>query len=417
MASGRTDARRRRSTTVHIGRQPVYGLDEQLYGYELLFRPGSDALASGVDQRDGDAATTETILSAFSEFGLQDLLGDRFGFINLTRAFLVGQIPVPFEPDQAVLEILETIEIDDDVVHGARRLVEDGYRLAMDDFVWSAEASPLLELADVVKLDVLEPPWESVLEVAEHCRPYKVQLLAERIEDAAMLQRCKDAGFVYFQGYHLGRPQVLSAESLTPGQAVALQLIARLGHPDVSPGMVEDLMRTDPALTYRLLRIANSAANGLTRPVSTIRDAVVIIGLARLRAWLILISLSGGNTSTESLVGALALARTCELIARHQRQGLPEVAFTLGMLQGIASSLGRPVEDLAQGLPPLGDDLDAALHGQAGPLRAALEAVQAYQARDADAVRAAGLDEAVVAQAYLAALAWAHRTSRAAGEA
>ncbi|MEJ2577592.1 MAG: HDOD domain-containing protein [Kineosporiaceae bacterium] len=399
--------------TVHIGRQPVYGADEQLYGYELLFRSHSEALASGVQTRDGDAATTDTILSAFSEFGIPDLLGDRFGFINLTRAFLVGQIPVPFEPDQAVLEILETVEIDEDVVQGARRLVADGYRLAMDDFVWTPQAGPLLDLAEVVKIDVLEQTWEDVLDVADRVRPHGVQLLAERIEDADMLQRCKDAGFVYFQGYHLGRPQVLTAESLSPGQAIALQLVARLGQPDVTPVMVEDILRTDPALTYRLLRIANSAANGLTREVSTIRDAVVIVGLARLRAWLVLLSLSGGRGSAEVLTGALALARTCELTARSAADVVPEVAFTLGMLHGLATSLGREVPQFVQGLPPLGADLDAALRGEPGPLRQVLDAVLAYQRRDSAEIARIGVTEQKVAQAYLSALAWAHRTTRA----
>ena len=339
--------------------------------------------------------------------------GDRFGFINLTRAFLVGQIPVPFEPQRAVLEILETVEVDADVVAGARRLVDDGYRLAMDDFVWSAGAWPLLELADVVKIDVLEQSWETVLEVADRCRPFGVQLLAERIEDEEMLQRCRDAGFVYFQGYHLGRPQVLSAESLTPGQVIALQLVARLGNPDVTPRMVEDLLRTDPALTYRLLRIANSAANGLTRPVSTIRDAVVIVGLAKLRAWLILLSMSGSGPGPDSLVGALALARTCELVAAGTRTVRPDVAFTLGLLHGIAESLGRDLADLSRGFPPLGDQLDAALHGEPGPLRTVLDSVLAYQRCDVSGVRQCGQDEGRVARSYLAGLAWAHRTSRA----
>lgn len=413
MAKSRTVLASRQVKTMHIGRQPVYGLDDRLYGYELLFRPSNEALVSGVEQRDGDTATTTTILSAFSEFGIPDLLGDRFGFINLTRAFLVGQIPVPFEPDQAVLEILETIEIDEDVVRGAQRLVTDGYRLAMDDFVWSPAAGPLLDLAEVVKIDVLEQSWEQVLEVVERVRPHDVQLLAERIEDADMLQRCKDAGFVFFQGYHLGRPQVLSAESLTPGQAIALQLVARLGQPDVTPSMVEETLRTDPALTYRLLRIANSAANGLTRQVSTIRDAVVVVGLAKLRAWMVLISLSGGHDNADALTGALTLARTCELSARAVPGAVPEVAFTLGMLHGLATSLDRDVTQFAQGLPPLGDDLDAALHGHPGPLREVLDTVLAYQRRDSRAVSRAALDEGEVTQAYLSALAWAHRTTRA----
>jgi EAL and modified HD-GYP domain-containing signal transduction protein len=398
---------------VHVGRQPIFDLAGALYGYELLFRDTATATAAahgGAPGDPGDDATTRTILAAFSAFGLAELLGGRFGFVNLTRSFLTGDIEVPFSPGGAVLEVLETVEIDEAVVAGTRRLADQGYPIALDDFEWTAAAEPMLEIASIVKVDVLGLPWDDALRTAEQCRRHGVRLLAERVEDEAMMDRCRAAGFTLFQGYHLGRPQTMTAQTLTPGHAVALQLLARLSDPATTAADVEDVLRGDPGLTFRLLQIANSAANGLTRSVSSIRDAVVLVGLARLRAWLVLITLSGIGGAADALDTALTRARTCESTAGSCAGVRPDVAFTLGLLDGIAQSLGVVGAELLERLPPLSDELAGALRGEPGPLRRVLDAVRCYEAGEEFALAAAGVPQAELADAYLGALAWTHQT-------
>lgn len=397
---------------VHVGRQPIIDGDGRLYGYELLFRGAAAATASHTPAggSGADAATTATILSAFSEFGSQ-LLGGRLGFVNLTRAFMVGELPVPFPPAAAVLEVLESIVIDDEVVAGARARKAAGHRLALDDFVYSDSAIPLLEMADIVKLDVLEPSWEEVLETVELVRPYNVRLLAERVEDEATLKRARDAGFELFQGYLLGRPQTLTMERLGPGQAVALRLLARMADPQTTASDVEGVLRTDPALSLRLLRIANAAHSGLARRVSSIKDAVVMVGLARLRAWMVLIALGPSGGTREEINQALIRARTCELAAGRMASGpRPDSAFTMGLLHGIAQALGMPIEEFVAGLPALADDLRAALAGDDGPLRTVLDAVLRYERGDLTTLTDGASAVGDLATAYLEALAWTSGT-------
>ncbi|MDQ1292218.1 MAG: hypothetical protein QG608_95 [Actinomycetota bacterium] len=400
----------------HIGRQPVHTADGALYGYELLFRPSAAASVSGVGLSDGDAATTSTILAAFSEFGLEELLGGKHGFINLTTPFLTGKLPVPFGPQNAVLEILESVPVTDALLAGVGRLISRGYVMALDDFVWAESYRPLLEVVDLVKLDVLEQSWDEVRTAADRCRPFGVRLLAERVETAEMLERCKNEGFELFQGYYLGRPQTLSVDSLTPAHALTLQLVAQLGEPETTAADVENLLRLDAALTYRLLRIANSASNGLTRRISSLKDAVVILGLAKLRAWLVLIALSDVKGTAEGLVDALAMARTCELLARTTGRVPPEIAFTLGMMQGIASTLGIAGQDLVDRFPRLNEDLEEALRGGSGPLRDVLDAALGRKENDQASAAVLGLSPGDVGHAYLSALVWAHRTMSAAQE-
>ncbi len=413
---------------VHVGRQPIHALDLSLYGYELLFRDAPGALSAQVE--DADAATTSTILAAFAEFDLTELLGGRPGFINLTRAFLTGQLPVPFAPDAAVLEVLETVEIDAEVVAGATRLVERGYRLAMDDFIWHPAAEALLPIAQIVKIDVLGQSWAEVMATVERCRPHGVTLLAERVEDEAMMARCRAEGFTLFQGYHLGRPQVLSADTLSPAHALAVQLVGKLSDPDTTARDVEEMLRVDPGLTYKLLRIANSADAAQRRPVSSIRDAVVLVGLARLRSWLVLLALDGLPGGYEQIGESLTRARTCEEVARRLGAADPDSAFTLGLLHSIKSMLGIEDAELRERLPRLSPELDGALAGRPSRLRSILDAVLLYEGAfapegevrdtvpeqparrlDPAAVRAqVEIPAQVISATYLSALAWTSRT-------
>jgi c-di-GMP-related signal transduction protein len=393
-----------RSSHVHIGRQRILDSKGRLHGYELLFRSGASADEAGGD---GDAATTATILAAFSEFGAKDLLGDRLGFINLTPAFIHGEMPLPFEPEAAVLEVLETVARDERTVESLNKLAAKGYSIALDDFVWTDDAAPLVALADVVKIDVLALPWDEVLRTMELCRPYSVQFLAEKIEDATMMRQCQDAGFELFQGYYLARPQTLTMDTLTPGVASSLQLLGKLSSPVVTPKEIEELVRRDPALTYRLLRIANSASSSRARKVSSIKDALIMVGLAKLRAWTLLLSMSGATGGDAGLDVVLTRAGTCERLAAQAGVVRPDSAFTIGLLDGLSEALNLSVAALLERLPTLDPDLAGALMGSKGPMRDLLDTVHAYENLDHMAMARLGITSSSIASCHLSALAWA----------
>ena len=388
---------------VHIARQTILTATGQLYGYELLFR---DTARAGTAAHDGDSATTATIIAAFSEFSVEKLLDGRRGFVNLSRSFITGDLPLPFAPEAAALEILETIERDTEAIAGVQRLAAEGYEIVLDDFVWTPGVEPLLEVASIVKIDVLALTWDEVLETIERCRPFGNRLLAEKIEDGEMLKRCIDVGFDLFQGYHLGRPETRSTQTISPSQTRALQILGRLSAPDVTPAGVEDEVLRDPALMYRLLRIANSASTGLDRPVSSIRETLVLVGLTRLRAWLVLLSMSSPGGSVIGLTNALVRASTCEGAARRAGSVRADAAFTLGLLDGLADSLGLQAADLPSLLPFLDPDLVSALAGAPGPMRDLLDAVRAYEETNDGLMRNAGISLSALSDSYLDALAW-----------
>src|SRR3712207_4553219 len=200
---------------VHVGRQPIYDRAGDVVAYELLFRDAAEATRA--TQRSADA-TSRVIVAAFTEFGLDRLVGERACFINVTREFLVGDLPVPFVPDQSVLEIVETVDVDDAVVDGVRGLVDRGFTVALDDFTVGAHER-LLDFATYVKIDVLGVDHEVVEEAVRRCRrsPH-VQLVAERLETPEDLRRAMDLGFDFFQGHVLGHPHVVTTTSLSPAR-------------------------------------------------------------------------------------------------------------------------------------------------------------------------------------------------------
>ncbi|RKS77697.1 EAL and modified HD-GYP domain-containing signal transduction protein [Motilibacter peucedani] len=400
---------------VHVGRQGIYDADGTLQAYELLFRSATDASAAQVATADADRATTAVIVAAFADFDASLLLGGRRGFVNLSRAFAVGELPVPFSPDVAVLEILESLVVDDELLAGVERLKAAGYRIALDDFVLCAETEPLLPFADYVKVDVLETTWDEVVRVAGVSAGHGAVLLAEKIEDAAMLERCRALGFELFQGYHLGRPQTMTTQTLAPAQLAAVQLLAALADPAVEFDAVERLVAQDPALTWKLLRVANSAGSAANRSIGSLREAMVRVGLAQLRAWVMLLSVStvAAGSGGSDIEAVTARARACQLLADRVPRASPDTAFTLGILEGVAGLLGMSGADLLTQIPLEGSLADG-LRGEPTPERAVLEVVLGHERHDLGAARSHGIDVGELSSAYLSSLRWSHESLRSA---
>ncbi|MEV6596683.1 HDOD domain-containing protein [Actinoplanes sp. NPDC051346] len=391
---------------VHVGRQPIYDRSGDVIAYELLFRDTSDA--AHASQRSAQA-TSRVIVAAFTEFGLAELAGSKACFVNVTREFLVGDLPVPFDANQAVLEIIETVSVDDTVVAGVRSLVDKGFTLALDDFVRGTDSEQLLDLVTYVKIDMLHAEADEIAETVQHCRKFPhLQLIAERLETEDQLQRAMQLGFEFFQGHVLGRPHILSKASLSPSRLGRLQLIAALSATEPDIDEIVNLISRDPAITYRLLQATNAAASGLSARVSSVRDAAVLLGMATVRQWVTLMLFSDLTEATEEqLMDTLIRARLCQLLADDV--GIDAgAAFTVGLLSGIADLLAEPTHDLISQLPLSGAVAEALTDG-IGDLGQVLSVVRAYeQGEPTAALKMVGIDTMV--GTYLSAVGWSRRT-------
>jgi EAL and modified HD-GYP domain-containing signal transduction protein len=383
---------------VRVGRQAVYDVRRRLVSYELLFSH-QPAVPGGVETA-GEQATSQVIASTFGTFGLDAISDGKPVFINFTRAFLTGVIPIPVEPQNVVIEVGEALEVDHELLLGLGELRRAGYRLSVAGYRGEAGRSVLLEVADFVKLSVNALPSLVLPGLAAQCRQVGATLVAVDVEDADTFQRGVDLGFDLYQGRYLARATVLERRTLSPSQLICVRLLHDLADPEVSVQRIEQLVGTDPGLTLRLLRTANSAS-GASQEVTSLRQALVLIGPRRLRSWVVLTLLEGGATrnTSDDLWSILARAHTCQRLAVEQG----DMAFTVGLLSGCADLLGAELSVVADG-SGVGPQARDALVDGVGDAGRALRAVLAHERDDVVAVQAAGLLPFDVSRAYLESL-------------
>jgi EAL and modified HD-GYP domain-containing signal transduction protein len=390
---------------IHVGRQPIFDVRGDVVAFELLFRGSMDAVAAG---RQDTFATSTVMINAFTEFGIHEVAGDRLCFINLTREFLAGQLPLPFGPEQVVLEVLETVEIDDEVVAGITALAQKGYRIALDDFVWGSGHERLFGLASYVKLDLLDGDLSRLGDVVAACREFpNIKIVAERLETAEQVALADRYGLELRQGYALSRPQVLTVASLSPSRLRRLELVSALSAAEPDVNRIVSIIASDPALSLRVLRASNSAAAGHANRVSSVRQAVVMVGLMHIRQWAVLMVLDDVPGATEEhMLGVLTRARLCENVAPWF--GAPsDEAFMTGIISGVATILSVPPRAMTEQFP-LASQIVAALVDGAGRLGRVLQAVDAYEGGEFGTFDLAGQ--------YMDAVRWSTRALESASK-
>jgi len=386
--------------SIFVGRQPIFDRKQNVYAYELLFRSGEENASNVVSD---DLATSLVLSNTFIEIGLERIVGDARAFINCPRSMLLEECHLP--PDRVVLELLETIEVDMLLIERCRALKGQGFMLALDDFVPSPAWEPLVPLADVIKLDVLEMS-ENVLEETVARLPRNVTLLAEKVESLTQYSRLRDLGFHLFQGYFLSRPDIVTGKRVPSSSHTTLRMVAELQRSDITPQDLERLISQDVSLSYKLLRFVNSPATGLATEVESVYHAVFLIGLDSLRHWATLLALTAnGSTPLEITRTALTRARMCELLASYGENERLPTYFLVGLLSALEQFLHTPLSEALDGLA-LPADCIAALLRHEGPLGEALECTLAYEACNWSDAQYRHLSPGALSDVFAAASAW-----------
>jgi c-di-GMP phosphodiesterase len=355
---------------VFIGRQPIFDTSLKIAGYELLFRSGN---VDAYDANDGDKATSQVINNALMEIGLDDIIGNNPAYINFTKDLLINGIAELLPPDRVVIEILETVEVDDELISGVKNLIDEGYVIALDDFSYSEEWKPLIEIAQIIKFDVTQHSIEEIKNQIKKFEKKEVKLLAEKVETQDEYSQLIEVGFVYFQGYFFSKPDIVSNKSLSADSISLLQLLAKIQSPELNVDDIEKLISQDVSLSYKLFRCINSAAFSLNNKMSSIKQAVVYLGIQRLKNWVSLLAMSGNpNKSSELIQVGLVRAKMCELIAEERDLPEKESYFIVGLFSILDAILDQPLEKVLKKMP-LDDSLNKALIEKEGIMGSALK--------------------------------------------
>ncbi len=394
-----------------IARQPIFDAEMQVYAYELLFR-ASDEAAAEASVADGDSATSNVIINTFVNIGLERIVGEYRAFINLTRLFLSNPDLIMLPPDQLVLEVLENVEPSESLLDGLRHIRERGYSLALDDFVYDPRFEPMIELADIIKIDVLDmEPAEIETLVRQLRRPGK-RLLAEKVETYETYEFLKSLGFDYYQGYFFARPTVVSGKALGASQVAVLELVAKVNNPEVEVDELADIIRADVSLSHKVLKFINSPASGLRSEVDSVHQAVVLLGLATIKNWVTILALANNSNKPDALnATALIRARSCELLARAGELPRPERFFTVGLFSCLDAMMDQPLEELMDDLP-LPQESRQALLERKGVLGEALDCTLAMERGDFGLIGFGELGLPELSDLYLEAINWADEMMR-----
>jgi len=392
---------------VLLSRQPICAGDMSTWAYELLFR---DSEADQATFRDEDEATAQVVVNTFMEIGLQEMVGPHLAFINVSPKFIMSDFCEALPPNRIVLELLEPINFDVTLLKRLDELTAAKYQIAVSDFVFESKYLPLLDRAAIIKMNLQTNTWDRIEKNLETLKGRAVRKIAERVETADQFRFCEKLGFNYFQGYFFCRPEFVRATRLPLSRLATLRLIAKLNDAELTITELEDAIRTDLSLSYKLLRYVGSAGLAVRGQISSIRHAAILTGIERLKIWAALILFSGIEERPRELtVTAVVRARMCEKIAEELKEPNPDQFFLVGLFSILDAMLNKPLPDILESLN-LTPEINEALLYREGPFGAVLECVLAYERRDWSSLNFGPLDYDKIRSAYVKAMAWSIRT-------
>lgn len=343
-----------------LAAQPIYNRDSEMEAVELLYRNdlGQSALAVGEQQ-----ATSELLFNYCTGITNHTTHYGTRAYINVSADLLLSGIVLPVDPDRVMVELVERIDPTPELVAAVRQWFDAGFRFALDDFAFGEDWAPLLEMADVIKVDVSQFTPEAVAEHKHRLAHLPVRWLAERVEDQETRDQYLAMGFDLFQGYFLARPKLISGQKMTASGIQLTRLLALLYQPDPDIGELTRVLSQDPDLSLNLVRIVNSPLYRGSGKISSVREVVIRLGLTNLRHWVSMLS-AMRTVNKEQARLVLIRAHVCESLAERVRVNAPdrEEAFLTGLLSGAEIMLGVPADEFIDTIDLHNDIRKAILH-------------------------------------------------------
>lgn len=333
---------------IFLARQPIFDKKNKIIAYELLFRTG---MLNKYNSVDGDNATIEVIKNTLFNFGIEKIAKNKKVFINFTENILKSNILDLLSPEYVVVEILENIEPTLEIINICKKLKEIKYTIALDDFVFHNKYKSLMEFVDIIKVDFRITKGEERKEVIKKIKNKNIKFLAEKVETIEEFNDAVKYGYSYFQGYYLSKPIVISGKKIPENKIIHMRLLEELNSKDFSLEKVEELIKKDISLSYKLLRIVNSAEFGLKHKVTSIKQALSYTGEIQVKKWLYLVSIKaiGDDRPDFIIFESLARAKFSELIflkTRFRKDSFN--AYLIGMLSLVDVILEKPIDEILE---------------------------------------------------------------------
>lgn len=403
---------------VFVARQPIFNRNEDVFGYELLYRSSQEVNA--FPNIDGDQATAELIINSFLNIGIDRLSNGKPCFINFTENLLKLRLPTYFRPLEIVVEILESVVPNEEIIEICRELKGQGYLIALDDFVLD-EMNPytneLLKFIDFVKVDFILTPIEMREKIETLAKLLQLKLVAEKVETREVFEDAKKRGYHFFQGYFFSKPTIISTRDVPTYFHSYYEMIQNLSMTDPNIERITELIEKDISLSYKLLKLINSPAYRPKQKINSIRQAVVLLGLIELQKWIYVLAVREStiekrNISQEIIFISLTRAKMCEELERIRCKATPSSSyFMTGMFSMMDTILSIPMETILKDLP-LADEICEALIGKPNQIKEVLDLALAVEKAEwiviSEKCKNLHIDEKDLFKVYAESLNWAN---------
>mgnify|MGYP001121167321 FL=1 len=386
-----------------LARQPVFNKSQDVVAYLLLYRNDDNALTIN-----DHLATSSVILNTYASICQHGQVRSLPCYLKLTDTTLMAENFPELPKENFILEILGHSEITPELVERVKELGEQGYRLALSDYKPEPKFEPLLNLVHILKLDLQSIGLDTLPAMVKHLRPYNLELLADKVETKEEFRKCYELGFALFQGYFLSKPEPVKGKKLGSSKVLLLQMMVELQNPQATAQSVEQIVINDPLLTYRILRVVNSAAFNFPREIESLSHAISLLGFDQIRKWVSLFLVTDTQEKPEELTRSMLVrGRMCELLAEMLGREQPINNFIAGLFSKLDALLDMEMPDLLTQVS-LQNDVKAALLNHEGQLGQILEQVCQYESGEFDDMTFL-LDKAFYETAYRHSLNWSQQ--------
>lgn len=393
-----------------IVRQPVFNQQLKIVSYQLRYEqdlePGNALLMD-------HPSTATMLLNTFASL-CQDGKVHRVPLFLPFCARLLMDKNLPVLPErQLLIEIPATTRVTRPLLKRLSQLKKRGFRIVLDGFSLQKALFPLLPLASIIKVDMQTLPKKKLVHAIRILKRLPGTLMAQNIDDFHTLQVCKKVGFKLFQGTFISKPSALGHVDIPTHSAALMQLIQALQSPDISTEDAGNLVMMDPVLSFKILRVINSAAYNLPNDVSSLQQAVALLGLDQIRGWAMIIMLSNQEGRPEEWSrNLIARARMCELLAELNQSAKPEAAFLVGLLSQLDLILEAEL-DLILNQIALDQTIREAVLEHKGALGSILRAVTHFERGHWREVKRSGIPEMLFKPAYRHSINWTENAMQA----
>ena len=390
-----------------LSRQPIFDRNLNVVAYELLYQSESgDDIAKFLK---GDQEACDVLINNFTSIYDSGALKSLPAFLNVTEGFIKTESLPSLSRHNLVIDIKQNPKITEELISSLRRYIDAGYRIVLDDFTYNPDYNELLEIAHIVRVDISKYNASEMTKHLKHIQRFKVAALAENVENYEEYDKCHRLGFRLFQGNFLSQPTRIEGKKLTSNQAIVIHLLAALQDKEVTPDILADITSRDPQLTFKLLRIVNSAQFNLPNKIESLTQAIVSLGMNEINKWATLLALSSNDDKPSELIRQILItARMCEFIAYHTEEVDSEMAFITGVLSMLDALLEVEQSTLLSQLS-VSDEIERAIKGYEGNAGKLLQAVNFYMIGQSSFQLPEDVKK-VYAEAYFESLRWSNET-------